>query len=130
MQDRATANELLSAIERFLRSQSGAQKDRWLRFQLLVAANSLAIVGRELEMEESHLREEWPLMDELVGPEAVPPTFAALKAATAARTERLCAGIRAGEFDAAAPEAALMRYFVTEVTNRVRITAPAELQGL
>jgi hypothetical protein len=127
MQDRPTAIELLDAIERFLRTQSGEQSDRWLRFQLLVAANSLGIVRRELEMEEPFEREEWALLDRLLGEEPLPPTFAGLTVALRARNERLCAAIRAGAFDDPDREADLIAYFVTEVTNRVRITAPAEL---
>lgn len=127
MQDRPTAIELLDAIERFLRTQSGEQADRWLRFQLLVAANSLGIVRRELELEEPSQRQEWQLLDGLLGEEPLPPTFGQLTVALRQRMDRLCAAIRAGAFDDPDLERALLAYFVTEVTNRVRITAPNEL---
>lgn len=127
MQDRATATELLDAISRFLRVQSGKQEDRWLRFQLLVASNSLAIIQRELELEEGHLREEWPLLDELLGPEEIPETYRALQLAYRDRQERLGSLIRAGAFDDSARERDLVRYLVLETRNRVRITAPQEL---
>jgi len=42
MQDRPEATDLLEAVEDFLRGQSNAAPDRWLRFQLLVAANTAA----------------------------------------------------------------------------------------
>jgi hypothetical protein len=127
MQDRATAIELLDGIGRFLRTQSERQQDRWLRFQLLVASNSLAIVKRELEMEEGFLQEEWDALDRLVQPVSKPGTFAALQAGMRERQEDLCARIRAGEFDGREREDELVRFLVTEVVNRVKISAPAEL---
>jgi hypothetical protein len=127
MQDRATATELLDAISRFLRNQSAKQQDRWLRFQLLVASNSLAIVQRELEQEESHLREEWPLLDGLLGAAEEPTNYRDLQLAYRARQDDLCDQIRAGEFDSADRERELIRYLVLETKNRVRITAPQEL---
>ena len=128
MQDRATAIELLDAISRFLRNQSGQQQDRWLRFQLLVASNSLAIVQRELELEEGNLREEWPLLDALLAPEPPPGTLNELEDAYRRRQDLLCERIRAGEFDGAEDERELVRYLVLETTNRVKISAPAELE--
>jgi hypothetical protein len=128
MQDRATAPELLDAIGRFLRRQSEAQPDRWLRFQLLVAANSLAIVKRELELEEGHVREEWGLLDGLLGAAASPQALSALQRAMRERQGVLCERIREGAFDGADAERELLRYLVTETTNRVRISAPNELE--
>ena len=127
MQDRATALELLDGIGRFLRTQSERQQDRWLRFQLLVASNSLAIIRRELEMEESFLREEWGALDRLVVAEPVPDTFVDLKAAMRLRQEDLCARIRKGQFDDREREDELVRFLVMEVVNRVKIAAPGEV---
>lgn len=128
MQDRATATELLDAIGRFLRTQSGKQEDRWLRFQLLVASNSLAILKRELELEEGHLRQEWPLLDTLLGAEIEPPTLNELEVAYRSRQDRLSEEIRAGAFDDPARERQLLDYLVLETKNRVRISAPNELK--
>ncbi|MFN0145931.1 MAG: DUF6285 domain-containing protein [Dehalococcoidia bacterium] len=130
MQDRGSAVELLDAIGRFLRKQSETQTDRWLRFQLLVASNSLAIVKRELEQEEGYLREEWAMLDGLLGEASMPPTFAELQPAMRSRQDALCERISAGAFDDPAAEASLLRFLVTETTNRVRISAPAELDPL
>ena len=127
MQDRATATELLDAIERFLRTQSAAQQDRWLRFQLLVCANSLGIIGRELEQEEGNVRREWTAMNGLLGEELPPATFAEGVTALRARNGDLCDRIRAGEFDDPAREAQLLEFFADETRARVAITAPAEL---
>jgi hypothetical protein len=128
MQDRATATELLDAISRFLRNQSEKQQDRWLRFQLLVASNSLAIVQRELEMEEDNLREEWALLDGLLGTRPIPARYRELQEAYRQRQEELGEAIRNGEFDDPERERELLRYFVTETKNRVKITAPQELR--
>jgi len=127
MQDRASAVELLDGISRFLRRQSEKQEDRWLRFQLLVASNSLAIVQRELEMEEGFLREEWAMLNDLLEEAQAPANFAALQEAYRARQHDLGARIRAGEFDDEQAERALVAFLVTETRNRVRITNPAEL---
>jgi hypothetical protein len=112
MQDRPTATELLEAIEGFLRDRSGASEDRWMRFQLLVAANSLGIVRRELEQEEPYQRAEWLMLDGLLGEAPMPATYG-----------------EAGGFDEPEREAALREYLVAECMNRVRISAPAELDA-
>ncbi len=127
MQDRATALELLDGIGRFLKTQSERQQDRWLRFQLLVASNSLGIIRRELEMEEGFLREEWAALDLLVAEQPVPDTFRKLQAGMRVRQEDLCARIREGQFDDREREDELVRFLVMEVVNRVKIAAPAEV---
>ena len=127
MQDRPSAPELLDAIERFLRGRSAASEDRWLRFQLLVCANSLAIVRREMEQEEGFVRAEWPVLDAILGAAKVPGTYGELLPAMSERHEQLCAMIRAGTFDDPEQERALLVYLVQETEHRVRITAPGEL---
>ena len=128
MQDRPTATELLEAIERFLRNQSAAQQDRWLRFQLLVCANSLGIVRRELEQEERNVRGEWTGMDALVGVAEMPGKLAEMVSVLRDRNGELCDRIRAGDFDDPSRERALLAFFASEVPARVRITAPGELE--
>jgi hypothetical protein len=129
MQDRPTATELLEAIEGFLRDRSGASEDRWMRFQLLVAANSLGIVRRELAQEETYERTEWLMLDGLLGEAPMPATFGELTVALRARTGDLSDRIRAGGFDEPERESALREYLVAECMNRVRISAPAELDA-
>ncbi len=127
MQDRPSAPELLDAIERFLRGRSAAAEDRWLRFQLLVCANSLGIVRREIEQEEGFARAEWPALDALLGPAALPEALSALLPAMSTRHEQLCQLIRAGAFDEPQQEKALLAYLDEETRHRVQITAPGEL---
>jgi Domain of unknown function (DUF6285) len=128
MQDRGSALELLDAIGRFLRKQSESQSDRWLRFQLLVASNSLAIVKRELEQEEGYLHQEWGMLDELIGVEKMPGMMVELQPAMRERQEALCARIRAGDFDEPEREQALLRFLAAETRNRVSISAPGDLE--
>jgi hypothetical protein len=127
MQDRPTADELLEAIEEFLRDRSTQERDRFLRFQFLVAANSLAILRREWDQEESFLEAEWEGLNALLGAEERPRTFHELRRAVAARNDLLCDRIGEGRFDGAGAEAALLDHFVETVTNKVRIASPGQL---
>lgn len=88
MNDRPTAAELVDAVRLFLETELlPALSDQRLRFQALVAANVLAIAGREMASEAAMLAEEREALRPLVGDA---PTVRAMN-------ERLCARIRAGE---------------------------------
>src|SRR5690242_5094684 len=119
MQDRPEATDLLEAVEDFLRGQSNAAPDRWLRFQLLVAANTLGIVRREMLYEDGFLREEWARLDNLLGAESIPETPAAFTAAARLRNDELCERIRAGAFDDREAEAELTAHLWRTVTDQV-----------
>jgi Domain of unknown function (DUF6285) len=69
VQDRPTATELLEALGEFMRDRAENARDRWERFQFQVAANSLSIIKRELEMEDGFRRAEWEGLDRLLGAE-------------------------------------------------------------
>jgi len=51
---RPTAEELAAAVEEFLRQEVMPAVDGRLQFQTLVAANALAIIGRELALGPVH----------------------------------------------------------------------------
>ncbi len=127
MQDRPTADELLEAIEEFLRDRSAKDPDRFMRFQFLVASNSLAILRREWANEETFIGAEWEGLDRLIGPAERPVTFQALRGALAERNEQLCQLIGEGRFDGAAAEQALLAHFLETTTNKVRIATPNAL---
>lgn len=127
MQDRPTATELLDAIVGFLRDRAQHARDRWERFQLLVAANSLGIVRRELELEEDAVLAEWEGLDSLLGAEAVPLRHRERVARLRERNATLCEAIRAGQFDGPR-ELALKRHLYRTVTAKVRIASPNELE--
>ena len=127
MQDRPNAGELLEAIEEFLRERSAKDPDRFLRFQFLVAANSLAILRREWDGEEAFAHTEWHGLDGLLGVEPPPSTFKDLRQGLEARNERLCDRIADGAFDEPADEVALLAHLVETVSNKVRIATPNAL---
>jgi len=58
MQDRPDAEELGAALARFLLEQVRPAVPRELRFQLLVAANTAAILGREAAVGDAPAAEE------------------------------------------------------------------------
>ncbi|HYB12842.1 MAG TPA: DUF6285 domain-containing protein, partial [Myxococcota bacterium] len=67
MNDRPDAGELLRAVERFLEVDVVPALDGVHRFHARVAANVVAIVARELETQEGHLRSEWEGLSRLLG---------------------------------------------------------------
>jgi Domain of unknown function (DUF6285) len=68
MQDRPTATELAEAVRSFLEEEVGpALQDARSRFRALVAANALAILGRDLALGPELLREEVELLGGLLG---------------------------------------------------------------
>jgi hypothetical protein len=126
MQDRPTAIELLDALTDFMRDRSAHARDRWERFQFQVAATSMGIIRRELEMEDGFMRGEWRRLDGLLGSEAIPDEPAAFRARLRARNDELCERIRAGAFDAAAGEERLVGHLWETVVDKVRIASPRE----
>jgi hypothetical protein len=127
MQDRPYAPELLEAVEDFLRGQSAAASERWLRFQLLVAANTLGIVRREMLHEDQYTHEEWQRLDALLGAKEPPASHGAFAAALRARDAELCARIASGDFDAPEAETRLFEHFWQTIEDKVRIANPVEL---
>ena len=125
MQDRPDARELLQALEEFMRERSEASKDRFDRFQFLVAANSLAILQRELELDDDFIRGEWEGLDGLLGAEEPPLRILDRAARLRERNADLCDRIEGGEFDREG-EDRLLRHIYTTVFNKVRIANPRE----
>jgi hypothetical protein len=122
MHDRPTAAELVAAVRTFLETELlPTLSDARLRFQALVAANVLAIAGRELATEEPALRRELTVLGALLGRrEAEPANLTELRAGARSANEQLCARVRAGDFDQ--PER-----FV-ELARRLREIVVAKLQ--
>ena len=129
MQDRPTAVELLAAVRAFLEEDVIPGLEGRKRFHGLVAANVLAIVGRELEEEEASLVAEWQrLRDLLRVDERTPPgRLAGLRVAVRALTERLCARIRAGDADEGPFADAVRAHVRMTVVEKLRIANPKYL---
>jgi hypothetical protein len=125
MQDRPTASELLEALAEFMRDRADNARDRWERFQFLVAANSVGILRREFEMEDGFMREEWQSLDRLIGPEPIPAGQMLFVQRLQERNEELVTRIKAGQFDED-EEDALVRHLYQTVVNKVRIASPHE----
>ncbi len=126
MQDRPTARELLEAVRLFLEDDVVAALDGPARFHARVAANVLAIVGRELEDEESMLVAEWTRLATLLGrPSDGPPErLAALRAAVAEMTGALSARIRRGDADASPFRAAVRAAVTASVAEKLAVANP------
>jgi len=96
-QDRATAAELLAGVRAFLRTEALPQLQGASAYQCRVAANILAIVGRELEQGAAADRAELAGLERLLGKRAAPGLTP--EAALDALNAELCAGIRSGALD-------------------------------
>jgi len=101
MQDRPDVRELLDAVRGFLEADVVPALDGPRQFHARVAANVLAIVGRELAGEEASLLAEWQRLARLTGGAREPPArFEALRTAVRDGTAALAERIRRGEADA------------------------------
>jgi len=125
MQDRPTAIELLDALGDFMRDRAAHARDRWERFQFQVAANSIGVISRELEMEDAFMRAEWHGLDRLLGEEERPDGASAFSARLKERNGDLAERIRRGEFNGDAEDRLLAHLWET-VVNKVRIASPNE----
>jgi hypothetical protein len=116
----------LDALSGFMRDRADNARDRWERFQFQVAANSIEIIKREVEMEDGFIRAEWQGLDRLLGVEGMPERQAALTARLGERNAELAERIRRGDFDGEAEDALLPHLWET-VVNKVRIASPNEI---
>ncbi len=126
MQDRPTVRELLDAVRAFLEEEIVPVLDGPRQFHARVAANVLAIVGRELAGEEASLLAEWQGLARLLGeePGAPPARLEALRAAVRGRTETLAQLIRRGEADTPPLRDAVRRHVRETVEAKLRVANP------
>jgi hypothetical protein len=129
MQDRPTYQELLDAVRSFLELDVVPALEGAKKFHARVAANVVAIVGRELELEREHLDEEWLRLDRLLGPVPKPADTPALKTALRQRTEALCERIRSGEADGGPFRTAVLDHVRQTVREKLAIDNPKLLPG-
>ena len=100
-QDRPHQPELLDALAEFMHGDVAEWAPREKRFQVLVAANLCAILGRELRAGAEPLGDDLALFCELLG-DAPPPadlSEAELREAVREAQSELAARLRAGELD-------------------------------
>ncbi|MGH2925583.1 MAG: DUF6285 domain-containing protein [Solirubrobacterales bacterium] len=100
-QDRPDAPELLDALAAFLYDDVREWAPREERFQVLVAANLCAILGRELRAGDEPLRADLALLSELLGADlaAAAQGGAELRDAVREAEAELARRLRAGELD-------------------------------
>jgi hypothetical protein len=127
MQDRPSAAELLDAVRGFIESEVIPALEGRRKFHARVAANVLAIVGRELAAEEVQLDAEWQGLSELLGDRERPRQPEETRQALRARNEELCARIRAGEADAGPFRDAVLRHVRRIVRDKLAVVNPAML---
>jgi hypothetical protein len=126
VQDRPTARELLEAVRLFIENDVVPALDGPARFHARVAANVLAIVGREIAGEEPALVAEWTRLATLLGrpSDGQPERLAALRAAVAELTEELCARIRRGDADASPFREAVRVAVTASVAEKLAVANP------
>jgi hypothetical protein len=99
MQDRPSFDELLEAVQGFLRDDVMPNTQGRVSFHARVASNAIEWIRRELDHEEEHLSREWEGLDRLIGVAPRPVTLNATRQATVQRNAELAERIRAGEAD-------------------------------
>jgi hypothetical protein len=129
MQDRPTVDELLGAVERFLRDEIVPATDGRQQFLARVAANAVGLVTRELASEAEHASREWRGLDGLLGVEAMPGDRRTLAERVRARNEALVERIRAGDFDDGDGREALLRHVRDTVRDKLEVTNRAYLEA-
>jgi len=127
MQDRPTYDELLVAVERFLRDEVMPNIGGARSFHARVAANVLAIVRRELAHQDEQLAADWAGLDALLGPLERPSTRDPLREAIAARTAELCERIRSGDADAGPFRDAVVAHVRRTVRDKLVVSNPGWL---
>src|SRR5438105_4442104 len=128
MNDRPTAAELIDAVRGFLEKELlPALTDGRLRFQTLVAANVLAVAGRELTTETASLEEEWGVLEALLGREERPVRTQELRQAVERRNRELSERIRGGFFDEPVRCRALVQSLRRVVVRKLEVANPRHL---
>jgi hypothetical protein len=129
VQDRPTVHELLEAVRQFLEADVVPVLDGPRQFHARVAANVLAIVGRELAGEETALAAEWRRLAALLGADPPPPGLGALRAAVRDATAALAERIRRGDADAGPFRDAVRTHVGATVREKLAVANPRLLGG-
>ena len=125
MNDQPTAEALLRAVERFLERDVVPRLDGVPKFHARVAANVVAMVARELELEDAQLAGEWQRLGGLLREDAAfPDAREARRAGLLARNEELVRRIREGEADAGPWRAALLEHLRLTVADKLAVARP------
>ena len=123
MNDRPDARELLEAVERFLREDVVPALEGPKRLHARVAANVVAMVGREIAGADADLRAEWQGLAALLGRQGeAPADAAALLEAVRDANRELAGRIRAGDADAGAFRDAVVAHLKRSVDAKLAVS--------
>jgi len=131
VQDRPTSAELLDALRHFVETDVVPALDGPKKFHARVAANVLAILRREADLEDTQSQAEWNGLTTLLGddPGPLPLSRAERAARLRQRTEALCDRIRHGDADVGAWRAAVLAHVRQTVTAKLAVANPKFLGG-
>ena len=125
LNDRPTSQELLEAVEQFLKESCIPALAGPLQYQARVAANVVAIVAKEMLCEDDHLAGEWQRLGSLLeSGEAAPAGREALREAITTRTATLVEKIRSGDADSGPWRAELVAHLRQTVTDKLEVSQP------
>lgn len=125
MGDQPTKLELLRAVQRFLEEELLPDLEGVHRFHTRVAANAVAIVARELELEGEHLRAQFGRLRGLLGGEGEPSRDLAELDEQVTRLERdLCERIRDGAADDPGFREPLLDHLRATTRERLAVANP------
>jgi len=127
MQDRPTADELLTAVEHFLDDLT-ANLEGSRSFHARVAANAVRIVRRELQAEDEALADEWDGLDWILGPEVKPERLGELRDRLRQRNTALSDLIQAGQADDDPLARRVREHVRATLRNKLRVSDPALLE--
>ncbi|GBD27397.1 hypothetical protein HRbin30_02744 [bacterium HR30] len=131
MQDRPTIDELLTAVQSFLEREIVPRLDGRLQFHARVAANILAIVRRELQLQPELTLKEWHRLAALLSKQRQEPPAAPEGVAQEVRawTEELCAWIRSAPMETLLASEALWRHLELTTKEKLAVANPRLLSS-
>lgn len=125
MNDEPRAEELLRAVERFLEREVVGRLEGVPRFHARVAANVVAMVAREIETQDEHLRGEWDRLTALLDDEASwPAAREAQLGALRERNETLSERIRSGDADTEPFRSELLGHLRRTIDDKMVVSRP------
>ncbi len=125
MNDHPTSVALLRAVERFLQKDVVPNLSGPRRYHARVAANVVAIVAREIETEERHLRGEWKRLGRLLAVDgAAPLEREVLRDRVRDLGQTLAERIRAGDADAEPWRGQVLAHLRQTVSDKLDVARP------
>lgn len=127
MYDKPALSDLIDAAREHLEAHviPAIKHDARLYFQTLVAINVLKIAEREVMLHPLHTRAAWSRLNTLFNEIAsYPEDPQAVEIRLQERTQRLCAAIRAGDFDSPERERALLDHLKALAREGMEVANP------